>query len=170
MQTCGSDSAVLAAPVCGVSGLDLALAAMVAAGAAGTIWYLARRTSLRPYLAGGGLGLLFAISETAFGRTVGISGAFQQRAVTWPVLVAAGVFAGGLISSTLSGRWRVTTAPIGTRHRWLSVFFLAMVLEISAAIAGGCTSGLALSGGMVLAPGAFVFMAAMFAAGVLVRR
>jgi uncharacterized protein len=36
-------------------------------------------------------------------------------------------------------------------------------LEYAAGIAGGCTSGLAISGGMLLAPAAFLFIMGMFA-------
>ncbi len=46
-------------------------------------------------------------------------------------------------------------------------FFGGAVLEYAAGIAGGCTSGLAISGGMLLAPAAFLFIAGMFASGIL---
>ena len=42
----------------------------------------------------------------------------------------------------------------------------AVLVQLGADIAGGCTSGLAISGGAVLAPAAFVFMAGMFAGGI----
>jgi hypothetical protein len=42
----------------------------------------------------------------------------------------------------------------------------AVLVQIGAGIAGGCTSGLAISGGAVLSPAAFVFMAGMFAGGI----
>jgi hypothetical protein len=45
-------------------------------------------------------------------------------------------------------------------------FLGAIVLEYGAGIAGGCTSGLAISGGMLLAPAAFLFIAGMFASGI----
>jgi len=172
MQTCGSDSALMTPPATGVDWPDLLLGAAVVALGVGALWYVRRGKAARPYVTGGLLGLLFAISLVDFGRPVGISGAFLNlagaRGVTWPVLVAVGVFVGGFVSSSLSGRWRVTLAPFGSDapRRWINVFLLAVILEISAAIAGGCTSGLALSGGIALSPGAFVFMAAMFAGGV----
>ena len=40
-------------------------------------------------------------------------------------------------------------------------------LEYAAGIAGGCTSGLAISGGMLLVPAAFLFIAGMFASGIV---
>jgi hypothetical protein len=51
--------------------------------------------------------------------------------------------------------------------RWVIAFFGAILLEFAAGIAGGCTSGLAISGGMLLAPAAFLFIAGMFASGIL---
>jgi hypothetical protein len=41
-----------------------------------------------------------------------------------------------------------------------------MILEYGAGIAGGCTSGLAISGGMLLAPAAFIFIGGMFISGI----
>jgi hypothetical protein len=42
----------------------------------------------------------------------------------------------------------------------------SLLTEIGGGIAGGCTASLAVSGGAVLAPAAFVFMAGMFASGI----
>jgi hypothetical protein len=47
------------------------------------------------------------------------------------------------------------------------VFIGAILLEYGAGVAGGCTSGLAIWGGLQLAPAAFVFMGGMFATGIL---
>jgi hypothetical protein len=54
-----------------------------------------------------------------------------------------------------------------TWKRWLIAFVGAIILEYAAGIAGGCTSGLAISGGMLLAPAAFLFIAGMFASGIV---
>ena len=50
--------------------------------------------------------------------------------------------------------------------RWLVLFLGAILLEYGAGIAGGCTSGLAISGGLQLTPSAFLFMVGMFASGI----
>ena len=50
--------------------------------------------------------------------------------------------------------------------RWLVLFLGAILLEYGAGIAGGCTSGLAISGGVQLTPSAFLFMGGMFASGI----
>jgi len=96
--------------------------------------------------------------------------------LTWSVWMLIGVFLGGLASALLSGtfKWRKLpdqqwTSIFGhsVLKRWLMVFFAAVLLEYAAGIAGGCTSGLAISGGVVLAPAAFIFIAGMFASGIV---
>lgn len=149
-----------------------------------------------PYVAGAGLGLVAATSLAFFGRPLGASGAYQNLAsyvgrvlapdsayfnvirpaqIGWPVILLVGVFLGALVSSLLSGEFRLRWMPdshwqeaFGSSRalRFSLVFLGAFLIEIGAAIAGGCTSGLAISGGVVLSPGAFVFMAGMFAAGI----
>jgi uncharacterized membrane protein YedE/YeeE len=58
-------------------------------------------------------------------------------------------------------------SPKRAWKRWLIGFIGAVILEYGAGIAGGCTSGLAISGGMLLAPSAFIFIGAMFASGIV---
>jgi uncharacterized membrane protein YedE/YeeE len=93
----------------------------------------------------------------------------------WQAVVLVGVLLGALAASLLSGTFRLRWMPdagwveaFGPRRstRWALAFLGAFLVEVGAGIAGGCTSGLAVSGGVVLAPGAFVFMAGMFAAGI----
>jgi hypothetical protein len=90
-----------------------------------------------------------------------------------------GVFFGGMIGAATSGtlKWgkkdtansdeqwkRIFGAQ--TWKRWGIAFVGAIILEYAAGIAGGCTSGLAISGGMLLAPAAFIFIAGMFVGGI----
>ncbi|MCC6956874.1 MAG: YeeE/YedE family protein [Anaerolineales bacterium] len=100
--------------------------------------------------------------------------------VTFGVMMLIGLFIGGLIGAATSRtllwgkpnalnsdeQWKRVFGP-QTWKRWLLAFLGAIVLEYAAGIAGGCTSGLAISGGMLLAPAAFVFIAGMFASGIL---
>jgi uncharacterized membrane protein YedE/YeeE len=44
-----------------------------------------------------------------------------------------------------------------------------MILQIGAGIAGGCTSGLALAGGVQLSPAAFLFIPGIFISGAIVQ-
>ena len=96
--------------------------------------------------------------------------------ITWGVVLLIGVFFGVMIGALSSRTWRVTknVDPQWKRifgpqtwKRWVIGFLGAIVLEYGAGIAGGCTSGLAISGGMLLAPAAFLFIAGMFASGIV---
>ncbi len=96
--------------------------------------------------------------------------------ITWGVILLVGIFFGGMLGAFTSGtfkfranddrQWKAVFGP-QTWKRWLLAFFGAIILEYGAGIAGGCTSGLAISGGMLLAPAAFLFIGAMFASGIL---
>lgn len=180
---------------------DLEVALLLSVGLAGAIVYVARnerRPSTgaarpivwTPYVAGAGLGVVFAISLLAFGRPLGVSGGVQQgaglviaalgpgtgtpaprsAAALWPLCVLFGVAAGGASSAWLRARSGIRAPSIVAGEKrtrtWLVAFCAGMLLQVAATIAGGCTSGLALSGGIVLAPAAFVFMAGMFIGGI----
>jgi len=97
--------------------------------------------------------------------------------ITWGVVLLVGIILGGALGALSSrtwklrwntddGQWKTIFGP-QLWKRWLLVFFGAIILEYGAGIAGGCTSGLAISGGMLLAPAAFLFMAGMFMSGIL---
>jgi hypothetical protein len=149
-----------------------------------------------PYAAGVLLGLVVAFSEVVCGRPIAVSGAFDKLAaypgrwlfpssqyyghimtpgITWQVWLILGVLAGSFASSKLSGEARLRWLPdtqweprFGkSRKLRLAIAFVGAVLvQVGAGIAGGCTSGLAISGGAALAPAAFLFMAGMFAGGI----
>ncbi|MGD0878126.1 MAG: YeeE/YedE thiosulfate transporter family protein [Anaerolineales bacterium] len=100
--------------------------------------------------------------------------------ITWGVILLVGVFFGGMIGAATSKslkwgkqdasnsdtQWKRIFGP-QTWKRWVLGFFGAILLEYAAGIAGGCTSGLAISGGMLLVPAAFLFIAGMFGSGIL---
>lgn len=149
-----------------------------------------------PYVAGVLLGLVVAFSAVVCGRPLAAAGAFDKLAayvgrwlfpssqyygqlmtpgITWQVWLLVGVLAGSFTSSKLSGeaRWRwlpdTQWQPRfgASRPLRLAIAFSGAVLvQVGAGIAGGCTSGLAISGGAALAPAAFLFMAGMFAGGI----
>ncbi len=96
--------------------------------------------------------------------------------ITWSVVLLAGVFVGGMLGALSSKTWKIRLVSdeqwkriIGPQvwKRWLIAFVGAIILEYAAGIAGGCTSGLAISGGMLLAPAAFLFIAGRFASGIV---
>ena len=96
--------------------------------------------------------------------------------ITWGVVLLVGVFFGGMLGAFSSGtfKWRLISDEQWKKvfgpevwKRWALAFVGAIVLEYGAGIAGGCTSGLAISGGMLLAPSAYIFIAAMFVSGIV---
>lgn len=155
-----------------------------------------RDKTWNPYAAGVLLGLVVAFSEVVCGRPLAAAGAFDKLAaylgawlfpssqyyghimtpgITWQVWLVVGVLAGAFVSSKLSGeaRWRwlpdTQWEPrfgASRKLRLAIAFFGAVLVQVGAGIAGGCTSGLAISGGAALAPAAFLFMAGMFAGGI----
>ncbi len=100
--------------------------------------------------------------------------------LTWSTVLFIGTFIGGFIGAASSGtlkwgkkesvnsdeQWKKIFGK-ETRKRWFWGFVGAIIIEYGAGIAGGCTSGLAISGGMLLTPSAFLFIAAMFVSGIL---
>jgi hypothetical protein len=100
--------------------------------------------------------------------------------ITWGLILLVGVFFGGMIGAASSrtlqwgrkgsansdAQWKRIFGP-QVWKRWVLGFLGAIVLEYAAGIAGGCTSGLAISGGMLLVPAAFLFIAGMFASGIV---
>ena len=95
--------------------------------------------------------------------------------ISWEVILLAGVMVGAFVSAWLSRSFKLAAVPdeqwrrvFGTSdwERWLVAFVGGIILEIGAGIAGGCTSGLAIGGGLFLAPAAFIFIGAMFASGI----
>jgi hypothetical protein len=100
--------------------------------------------------------------------------------ITFGVILLVGVFFGGMLGAATSGtlmwgkkgsansdaQWKRVFGP-QVWKRWVLAFIGAIILEYAAGIAGGCTSGLAISGGMLLAPAAFLFIMGMFASGIV---
>ncbi|RLD70257.1 MAG: hypothetical protein DRJ29_07315 [Bacteroidetes bacterium] len=86
----------------------------------------------------------------------------------WVVIEIAGVCIGGLFSGIVSGRFKfeVIKGPgISNVTRLIFAFSGGLLMAFAAKFTRGCTSGLALSGGSVLSPGAWLFMISVFIGG-----
>lgn len=98
--------------------------------------------------------------------------------ITWQVILLIGVVLGSLVSSLWSRDFRFETVPslwvetFGPSRvkRWIAMFIGGIILEYGAGIAGGCTSGLAISGSLQLAPAGFLFIAGLFASGIVTAK
>lgn len=99
----------------------------------------------------------------------------QLPKLDYGTLFLVGTFLGGLLSALLAGTWRLTSVPEVFAERFghspLKSYGFAvlggMIAMYGARMANGCTSGNGISGGLQLAVSGWVFLAAMFATGIL---
>lgn len=85
---------------------------------------------------------------------------------TWLVFEVIGVFFGGFLSGVFAKRIRTTVEKgpnISARGRLFFALFGGSLMGFGAKMAGGCTSGQALTGGALLNVGSWAFMLAVFA-------
>jgi uncharacterized membrane protein YedE/YeeE len=84
------------------------------------------------------------------------------------VFMFAGIFLGGLFSAMIARRLRLTVErgkAIGAGPRLLLALAGGVVVGYASRLAGGCTSGQALTGGALLLSGSLVFMVCIFVGG-----
>ncbi|MFZ0534124.1 MAG: YeeE/YedE thiosulfate transporter family protein [Anaerolineales bacterium] len=96
--------------------------------------------------------------------------------ITWSVILLVGIFFGGTLGALTSrtfkfrfnddAQWKRIIGPQPWK-RWVIGFVGAIIVEIGSGIAGGCTSGLAISGGMLFVPAAFLFIAGFMVSGII---
>ncbi len=111
-----------------------------------------------------------------WGVTGGRSLPIMRPEITWSVILLIGTIFGGTIGALSShtfkfrwnddAQWKRIFGPQVWRRAVIG-FFGAILLEYAAGIAGGCTSGLAISGGMTFTPAAFLFIGGMFVSGII---
>ena len=85
---------------------------------------------------------------------------------SWLLFEVVGVFAGAMVSGLLAGRARVVTEKgprVSVRTRLALAFAGGVLMAFGAALARGCTSGQALTGGALLNLGSWAFMLMVFA-------
>jgi hypothetical protein len=85
---------------------------------------------------------------------------------SWLLFEVVGLFAGAMFSGLLAGRVRVTTEKgprVSVRARLAMAFAGGVLMAFGAALARGCTSGQALTGGALLNLGSWAFMLMVFA-------
>lgn len=96
----------------------------------------------------------------------------------WELWFLAGAFLAGLVFSLYNGTFRITSVPelwqryygSNPRKRFFWAFIGGFMLLFGARMAGGCTSGHIISGGMQLAVSSLLFAVAVFAAFLTVGR
>ena len=101
-----------------------------------------------------------------FGRKYLADGANPLR--YYLVFMLVGTFFGGLFSAVLARRTNVCVErgkAFGAKPRLLLALAGGILIGYASALASGCTSGQALSGGALLANGSIVFMMCVFGGG-----
>ncbi len=96
----------------------------------------------------------------------GMAGGRQNPLNHRMVWMLLGVLLGGCLSGWTAGRLRVETCRgphVSRGQRWMLALLGGVLMGWAAALARGCTSGQALSGGAVLAVGSWAFMMMVFA-------
>lgn len=120
-----------------------------------------------------GLALALAPAATEANGYLGPLVAKGNPLASWMSWEIVGVAAGAFASAFLAGRARVQidgARSVGARERLLKAFLGGCIAGFGARVAGGCTSGLGLSGSATLGIAAFVFLGLFFATGLLVGR
>ncbi len=131
------------------------------------------------------LGITTSLAQVAAAPAAAVTGwetvaknsywAKQLPKIDYGTLFLVGTFLGGLLSALLAGTWRLTTVPKVFAERfghspaksYAFAFVGGVIAMYGARMANGCTSGNGISGGLQLAVSGWVFLAAMFATGIL---
>jgi len=92
---------------------------------------------------------------------------------SWMIWEIVGVAIGALVAAFMAGRFRIQLdgeRSVGSRSRIVKALAGGFLAGFGARVAGGCTSGLGLSGAAALGVAAFVFLGVFFATGMIVSR
>lgn len=94
--------------------------------------------------------------------------------INWQFASVVGIFIGAYLASRTSKSGKVPDVPPIWSDRWgnskikrnFAAFLGGVIILFGARLAGGCTSGHVISGGMQLALSGWLFMIGLFAAGI----
>lgn len=120
-----------------------------------------------------GVGLTVAPEATRANGYLGPAVADGSPIGSWMTWEIVGVALGALFAAFMAGRFRVQldgARSVGTSGRLLKTLAGGFMAGLGARIAGGCTSGLGLSGAAALGISAFVFLGLFFVTGIIVSR
>lgn len=122
---------------------------------------------------------LFAVPVTG-SDAVAANSYWKSMPLKWDygVWFLVGIPLGAFLSAIISGTWRLELVPEVWKERFgpsvfkrfVAAFLGGIVIMYGARLAGGCTSGHGISGGLQLALSSWLFLAVMFATGLLVSR
>lgn len=101
-----------------------------------------------------------------------------KPAIDWQLALVIAIFFGAMVSAKLGGSYAKEQIPSLWRRRFgdsralrnVVAFGGGVLVMFGARMAGGCTSGHAISGGLQLALSGWFFMFSLFATGILTAR
>ncbi len=99
----------------------------------------------------------------------------DKPAIDWQMLLVIGLPLGAWISAALSKSYRAESEPelwkwrFGANPvvRYAAAFFGGAIMLFGARLAGGCTSGHGISGGLQFSVSSWIFFASFFGAGIV---
>jgi uncharacterized membrane protein YedE/YeeE len=110
--------------------------------------------------------------------TVAANSYWSSMPLKWDygVWFLVGIPLGAFLSAVLSGTWRLELVPEvweqqfgpSVLKRFVAAFLGGVVIMFGARMAGGCTSGHGISGGLQLALSSWLFLGVMFTTGLAV--
>ena len=100
---------------------------------------------------------------------------FDQPAIDWQMMLVIGLPLGALLSAALSKsyrresvpelwQWRFGPSPFG---RYAGAFLGGAIMLFGARMAGGCTSGHGISGGLQFSVSSWIFFVSFFITGIV---
>lgn len=105
---------------------------------------------------------------------------FQMPPIlSFQILLFVGMLLGAFTSSMWSKDFKFRMMPDqqwtqifgpSKLKRWTLIFIGGIIIEFAAGIAGGCTSGLAISGTMQLSPAGLIFIVGLFISGIITTK
>lgn len=120
-----------------------------------------------------GVGLQIAPEVTKANDYLGARVSDGSPLDSWMIWEIVGVAIGALAGAFMAGRFRIQLdgeRSVGAGSRVVKALAGGLLAGFGARLAGGCTSGLGLSGAAALGVSAFVFLAVFFASGLIVSR
>ncbi|ADD68845.1 protein of unknown function DUF395 YeeE/YedE [Denitrovibrio acetiphilus DSM 12809] len=96
--------------------------------------------------------------------------------LSFQIIQYIGMLAGAIISALMSKDFHIRSLPAkewkpnfgkSVVKRWIMIFIGGILVELGACIAGGCTSGLGISGIIQLSPAGFIFFISAFTSGII---
>lgn len=131
------------------------------------------------------LGITTALSQVSGAAAIPVLGAeavaqnpywkATKPALDYGTLFLVGTMIGGFLSAAMAGTLRVEKVPEvwagqfgpSPAKRYAAAFIGGVIAMYGARLANGCTSGNGISGGLQLAVSGWVFLAVMFASGIV---